>query len=106
MPKPQSEVEISSHIFSNAPNLVAVSLASVGLIKIYAALRRVTTLADNFLVVCLLAFLAATFLAYLSLRSTHQRRRMVLEKLADIVFLSGLTALTAVAAFMVFSLQG
>src|SRR5215831_10168856 len=104
MTKPQSELEISSRIFSNAPNLVAVSLASVGLIKIYTALQRVTALADNFLVVWLLAFLPATFLGYLSLRSTHQRRRIVLEKLADIVFLSGLTVLTAVAAFMVFSL--
>ncbi len=106
MLKQETESEISNRIFSNAPNLVAVCLASVGLVKIYAALQRITTLADDFLVLCLIAFLAATFLSYLSLRSEHQKRRVALAKVADIVFLAGLTALTSVAGFIVFSLGG
>ena len=106
MLKQDTDTEISGRIFSNAPNLVAVCLTSIGLIKIYAAVQRITTLADNFLVLCLIAFLAATFLAYLSLRSSHQKRKIALAKVADIVFLSGLTGLTSVAGFIVFSLRG
>ena len=106
MLKQQTDAEISGRIFSSAPNLLAVCLTAVGLIKIYAALQRITTLADNFLILCLIAFLAATFFSYLSLRSSHQKRRVTLETIADILFLSGLAGSTLVAGFIVFSLQG
>lgn len=99
-------MEISKQIFGNSPTMLALCLTTVGLIKIYSALQRITTLADDFLMLCLTAFLAATLLSYLSLRSPDPKRKLVLAKVADIMFLSGLCVATVVAAFIVFTLAG
>lgn len=86
--------------------MVALCLTMLGLIKIYTALEKVTTLADNFLVFGLAAFLFATLFSYLALRSQTSRRRLVLARIADATFLSGLGACTIVAFVIVFSLAG
>jgi hypothetical protein len=99
-------LEITEHIFGNAPTMLALCLTTVGLIKIYAALQRITTLADNFLVFCLAAFLFATIFSYLALRSTTAKRRARLARVADVLFISGLSAATVVAFFVVYALAG
>jgi hypothetical protein len=95
---------ITEHIFTNSPTMLALCLTIIGLIKIYTALQRVTTLADNFLALALVAFLLATISSYLALRATVHRRRVLMARIADAMFLSGLTAATAVALFVAFSL--
>jgi hypothetical protein len=99
-------LEITHHIFGNSPTMLALCLTTVGLIKIYAALERITTLVDNFLVLCLAAFLLATIFSYLALRSRVAKRRTVLARIADILFISGLSAATIVAFFVVYTLAG
>ena len=86
--------------------MLALCLTMLGLIKIYTALQKVTTLADNFLVLCLAAFLLATIFSYLALRAPIGRRRAILARIADSLFLSGLGASTAVAFFIVYSFAG
>jgi hypothetical protein len=98
--------QITEHIFTNAPTMLAICLTMVGLIKIYAALQRVSTYTDDSLILCLVAFLFATVLSYLSLRSKEGRRKVLLARWADGFFLSGLVATTIVAAFVVFALAG
>lgn len=104
--KPRLHPEITTHVFANGPTMVALCLTMLGLIKIYTALEKVTTLADNFLVFCLAAFLFATLFSYLALRSQTAHRRLVLARIADATFLSGLGACTIVAFVIVFSLAG
>ena len=99
-------LEITEHIFGNAPTMLALCLTTVGLIKIYSALERITTLADDFLVFCLAAFLFATIFSYLALRSSGARQRVRLARMADILFISGLSAATIVAFFVVYTLAG
>jgi hypothetical protein len=100
------QLEITEHIFGNAPTMLALCLTMVGLIKIYAALHRITTLTDDFLMLCLGTFLLATIFSYLALRSPRGKRRMVLVRLADATFLSGLSLTAIVASFVVFTLTG
>jgi hypothetical protein len=99
-------LEITEHIFGNAPTMLALCLTTVGLIKIYTALQRITTLADDFLVLCLAAFLLATIFSYAALRSKNAKRRAGFAKLADVLFISGLSAATIVAFFVVYALAG
>jgi heme O synthase-like polyprenyltransferase len=106
MDKRDVRLEFTEHIFGNAPTMLALCLTTVGLIKIYTALQRITTLADNFLAFCLAAFLLATIFSYLSLRSSTAKRRAKFAKLADVLFISGLSASTAVAFFVVYALAG
>lgn len=98
-------LEITEHIFGNSPTMLALCLTTVGLIKIYTALQKITTLADDFLAFCLSVFLFATIFSYLALRSTTAKRR-AFARAADILFISGLTAATVVAFFVVYALAG
>jgi nitrate reductase gamma subunit len=86
--------------------MLALCLTVIGLLKIYASLQRITTLADNLLAICLVAFLLATICSYLALRAISQKRIHLLTQIADWLFLSGLTCATAVALFIAFVLAG
>jgi uncharacterized membrane protein len=98
--------DIAQHIFGNAPTLLALCLTVIGLIKIYASLQRITTLADNLLLIAVVAFLVATIFSYLALRSITQRRRVIFGDIADGAFLLGLCLTTCVALFITFTLAG
>ena len=98
--------KITEHIFVNSPTMLALCLTVIGLLKIYASLQRITTLADNLLAICLVAFLVATIFSYLALRAIPERRVRVMTRIADWLFLSGLTCATAVALFVAFVLAG
>ena len=104
--KEQLHLEITEHVFGNSPTMLALCLTMLGLIKIYTAIQRITTLTDNFLVFCLAAFLLATLFSYLALRSPVGHRRVLLTRVADAMFLSGLGAVTIVAFFFVYTLAG
>jgi hypothetical protein len=104
--KQQSHPEITAHVFANAPTMLALCLTMVGLIKIYTALQKVTTLADNVLAFCLAAFLFATVFSYLALRYHLTAKGAIFARIADVMFLSGLSACTVVAFVVVYSLAG
>ena len=104
--KRDAQLEITRHIFANAPTMLALCLTTVGLIKIYTALERITTLVDDFLVLCLATFLLATIFSYLALRSYTAKRRNLFARMADILFISGLSAATIVSFFVVYTLAG
>ena len=101
-----AERDIASHIFGNSPTLLALCLTVIGLIKIYASLQRITTLADNLLFISVAAFLVATVFSYLALRSKTRKRRRVFGNVADWAFMSGLCLTTFVALFITFTLVG
>lgn len=100
----QSELNIAGHIFGNSPTMLALCLTVIGLIKIYANLERISTLADNFLAFGVVCFLFATVFSYLALRARMHKRRIWQARLADVTFLAGLSCATAVAVFVTFSL--
>jgi hypothetical protein len=104
--KHKVQVEITENIFANAPTMLALCLTMMGLIKIYSALQRITTLIDDFLAICLITFLMATIFSYLALRSIPRSREKIYARLADSTFLAGLISATIVALFVVFSLAG
>ena len=100
------ERDIANHIFGNSPTLLALCLTVIGLIKIYASLQRITTLADNLLFISVAAFLVATVFSYMALRSRSRKRRQMFGDIADWAFMSGLGLTTFVALFITFTLVG
>src|SRR5947209_17238677 len=94
------ERDTANEIFTNSPTMLALCLTVIGLIKIYATLQRVTTLADNCLALCLVAFLLATIFSYLALRASAGKRRRIFARVADGIFLAGLSSATVVAVFI------
>jgi hypothetical protein len=100
----QIDLNIASQIFGNSPTMLALCLTVIGLIKIYANLERISTLADNFLALGVICFLFATVFSYLALRARIHHRRVRLARFADATFLAGLCCTTAIAVFVAFSL--
>lgn len=100
------DVEITEQIFANSPTMLALCLTAEGLIKIYAALQKITTVADNLLFISLVAFLMATIFSYLSLRSSRIKRRRRMARWADGAFVIGLAVAILVAFYIVFTLAG
>ena len=99
-------LEITRQVFVNSPTMLALCLTTVGLIKIYSTLQKITTLADDFLLFCLGAFLLATVFSYLALRSSRMKQKIAFAKFADAMFLFGLTMGTLIAVFVVYTLAG
>jgi hypothetical protein len=102
----RAERDIASHVFGNSPTLLALCLTVIGLIKIYASLQRITTLADNLLFISVAAFLVATIFSYMGLRSKTRNHRRIFGDIADWAFMSGLCLTTFVALFITFTLVG
>lgn len=101
-----AERDIANHIFGNSPTLLALCLTVIGLIKIYASLQRITTLADNLLFISVAGFLVATVFSYMALRSRTRKHRQIFGEIADWAFMSGLCLATFVALFITFALVG
>ena len=99
-------VEITEQVFANAPTMLALCFTGQGLIKIYAAVSRVNTLADDFLDFSIAAFLFATIFSYMALRSAQLKRKIRFARLADATFLCGLAMAVVVSFVVVFTLAG
>src|SRR5689334_19868934 len=100
------ERDTSKEIFDNSPSMLALCLTTIGLIKIYASLQRVTTLVDNCLVFGVFAFFVATIASYLAIRARTPVARIRLGRLADFSFIGGLACAAMVAGMITFTFFG
>ncbi len=99
-----AERELSGHIFSVSAGLVGVCITVIGLFRLFGGQRDFGGMADNLLAIDAPAFLTSCLLAYLALRSRTVLARRRLERLADVIFLTGLTAMVAIGALIAYEL--
>jgi type III secretory pathway component EscT len=92
---------ISKHILPAASNLLGLCFVILTLKKIWKA-NTVGRFIDKLDGVTILIFLTASLLSYASMRAA--RRGELYEKIADIVFLSGLVLLALIAVVTAFEL--
>jgi len=97
-----TDVQLSAHIFSVSAGLVGVCLTVIGIFRVVVRSQNVDSIADNLLAVDALLFLVACFFAYLALRSRSVRRSRRLERVADGIFLLGLTMMVAIGALVAY----
>lgn len=98
------EEDISIHIFTTSATMVGVCLAVIGLLRLIVQARSVSTWADDLVSIDALLFLGACGLAYWALRMRRKRRRLLAEKIADLIFLVALTLMATICALITYTL--
>jgi hypothetical protein len=99
------EADICIHIFSVSAAMVGVCLTVIGLIRVVITLGKADTLADDFLAVDALLFLASCVVSYAALRSRSFRRMHSIERLADIFFIIAMVGMVVICAFIAYAVN-
>lgn len=99
----QREFELSLAVFAVSAGLVGVCLTGIGLLQVMHGLSKVNTLGDELLALDSGLFLLTCMLAFFSFRTGDSRRRRLLRKSSDVIFLLGLGLLAAVSALITFA---
>jgi hypothetical protein len=89
---------MSQHILPTAANLLGLCFLILSLKKLWKA-DGIERLVDKLDGVAIIVFLVASVLSYMSMRS--KERSELYERIADIIFLAGLSMLTLIAVVTV-----
>src|SRR5438067_9778794 len=101
-PLKQLEEDISIHLFTVSSAMVGVCLTVIGLIRVVITLRKADTIADDLLALDVVLFLLATLFSYWALRRRSYRRRPLLERAADALFILALLLMVAIGAYITY----
>jgi uncharacterized membrane protein YqjE len=102
---PRLEEDICIHIFTVSSAMVGVCLTVVGLIRVVVTLGKADTLADDFLAIDALLFLASCLLSYTAMRSRNLRRMHRIEQLADSIFIVAMVFMAIICGFITFAIS-
>lgn len=91
----------SSHILTTSSNLLGICFIVLTSMKLLNLNGK--TLIDEFTAVAIFMFMLSSVLSFLSLRN-DDRKSQRLEKVADIVFLMGLSSLFIITMFVTFNI--
>ena len=91
------------HLLSLASNMAGLSITGVTLFYTVGRSSTVTTIADDLLVMCALLFLFCAYLIFVVLRLRQRRFARLLERMADGLFLAGMTLMVATGMVMAYS---
>lgn len=95
------EEDISIHIFSASAMMVGVCLTVIGIFQI-GNLRKISSISDKLLAVDAAAFLISCILSYAALRTRTQNRRHRIERIADFMFIGGLSLMSVVCCLVAY----
>jgi hypothetical protein len=98
------EDDLCVHTFAVSAAMVGVCLTVIGLIRIVITLQKVNTLADDLLALDALVFLASCIMSYWALRNRKLRRRLRVERIADVLFLAAMVMMTGVCLFITYAI--
>ncbi len=87
-----------------AGTLAGLSITAVALLHSVGQPKPTATIADDVLVLSALLFLLCTYAIFFALRTRKPRVALLLEKLADWLFLLALTGMVASGFIMVYTL--
>jgi hypothetical protein len=100
MSEDNNKKNISHHILPTSSNLVGLCFLIISFIRIFNLGHE--TIIDELLTIAISFFLMASFFSYAAIRA--RSRNSFYEKVADIIFLSGLTIITLIAIVVTFEL--
>jgi hypothetical protein len=98
------EEDISIHIFTTSATMVGVCLTVIGLLRVILQARSVSSWVDDFLSIDATLFLSACGLAYWALRVRRIKRRLLAERIADLIFLFALTLMATICVMITYTL--
>lgn len=96
--KNKKTTPLTHHILPTSANLLGICFFVLSYIKMGSSSER--TILDECVVLPIILFFIASFLSYLSMRSNSDKPRI--ERMADMVFMSGLLSLSIIALVLVF----
>jgi uncharacterized membrane protein len=99
------EEDICIHIFTVSSAMVGVCLTVIGLIRVVITLGKADTLADDLLASDALLFLTSCLLSYAALRARSFRRMHVIERAADVVFITAMVVMTVICGFITYAMS-
>ena len=92
----------STHILSTSSSLLGFSFLLLTSIKAFGITQ--TGYMDKVTAFCILAFALSCFFSFLSIRSRTEESTNRFEHIADYIFFSGLTVLTATSVLIAFDI--
>ena len=95
------EEDICIHIFTVSASMVGVCLTVIGIVNIVVSIQEITTIADNLLAVNAFVFLCSCLLSYWALRVRSKKRMIRVERIADTIFLVGLSLMAVICGIVV-----
>lgn len=88
---------LAPQILPNASTMIGICVTAIGLVKIVEG-RIGPSNVDEYAALAAVLFLASAIFSYASLRlAPESRAGEVLERMADIIFMTGLVALTVIS---------
>lgn len=101
----QLEENICMHIFSVSAAMVGVCLTVIGIIQVLIKGQEATTLADDFLALDALLFLASCMLSYWAIRRREFKHMHQVERIADSVFLLAMVLMAVICVLITFDIS-
>ncbi len=90
--------EIAHHIFTGSTTMVGVCITVITLFRVMKTSMQ--TYADEILAINTFIFIASSLFSYASLRKENNR---VMERIADVLFFTGLLVMPLVGLIIIFS---
>ncbi|VVP67017.1 hypothetical protein PS918_00499 [Pseudomonas fluorescens] len=92
--------DICVHIFTSSGAMVGVCLTVVGILRVVINIRQEDVIGQNLLAINAIIYLTTCLIAYWALRTRKAKRNHRLERVADALFLLGLTLTTITTGFI------
>ena len=102
----ENERNVMIAIFSVAAGMIGVCLTGIGLLQVAGSVRRLSTLADEFLAMDAILFLGCCLAAFLSFRSRSEVNQRRLRKSADGMFFFGLLLMVVICGMVTSTFLG
>jgi hypothetical protein len=96
--------DICIHVFTVSAAMVGVCLTVIGVLRVVMTVRKVDTLADDFLAGDAVLFLVACLTAYWALRTRRSRRLHGVERFADFVFIVALVFMVVICGYITYAI--
>jgi CO dehydrogenase/acetyl-CoA synthase alpha subunit len=96
----KQEESIAIHVFSVSAAMVGVCLTVIGIINIITSVKKIETRVDEILALNAIIFISSCILSYIAMKTKARPRRLLLEKIVDIIFLTGLVFMVGICIFI------
>lgn len=95
----KQESNIATHVFSVSATMVGVCLTVIGIVNFISNKK---TLVDEITAIDALIFLISCVLSYYAIRTKDNKRRFLLEKRVDMIFLFGILLMVLICILIAF----
>ena len=99
------EEDICIHIFTVSSAMVGVCLTVIGLLRVVITIRKIDTVADDFLAFDAVLFLISCLSSYWAMRTKSHRRMHRVEAFADRIFIAALILMVGICGMITYAIS-